>query len=443
MIKVHSKERVTNHYGTLRGHTAAISAVEVFYVPSMFTASLATGNDQLFEPTLISSDESGWIIWWDITIKRPLAVWKAHEGNILTVKQVGLDWTEANTASIDEKWFGKLLTHGKDGDLKVWDLFQVSKDAYYSYRPSSLLNKKVHVEGDDVTQWKTPRLPFEMPINVMNFANVDINNGVLLAPGTQDSAKIDIYRIDIETSNLTRLFKAVCPMEIAEQNRIDLNVQAIPDSEVRGLGIVMKLVWIADNKFAAGYESGHVIIFQIQAESIDIVQYDVQHYPNPILSLYYDATNEKLISTSSSDKIVIQTTDSSKLFHVNHKGVADVKTRNDLVGLVTWDGYARFYNYDDQTTLKFKFKLSKMVPSISATNSSTDIAENASNIQGQRVGVLAFSKSQPFHERSELAYINGSAKNLVRRRDEMKLTSNWLFLGYKDGKVAVYTTNNA
>lgn len=35
---------------------------------------------------LISGDADGWIVIWNVVTKRPVAVWKAHEGAILTVR---------------------------------------------------------------------------------------------------------------------------------------------------------------------------------------------------------------------------------------------------------------------------------------------------------------------------------------------------------------------
>jgi len=32
---------------------------------------------------LVTGDADGWIVLWSLAIKRPVAVWKAHEGSIL------------------------------------------------------------------------------------------------------------------------------------------------------------------------------------------------------------------------------------------------------------------------------------------------------------------------------------------------------------------------
>jgi WD40 repeat protein len=54
----------------LRGHVAPIHALQIF-------------NKNL---RLASGDADGWIVIWDLVFKRPVAVWKAHEGAVLEVK---------------------------------------------------------------------------------------------------------------------------------------------------------------------------------------------------------------------------------------------------------------------------------------------------------------------------------------------------------------------
>ena len=51
----------------LRGHSAQIHAVHFL-------------RDNL---RLLSGDAEGWVVLWSIPIKRPVAVWKAHDNAIL------------------------------------------------------------------------------------------------------------------------------------------------------------------------------------------------------------------------------------------------------------------------------------------------------------------------------------------------------------------------
>ena len=57
----------------LRGHASPIHALHIFHQ----------------NLRLISGDADGWVIVWDLVFKRPVAVWKAHEGAILEVKGFG------------------------------------------------------------------------------------------------------------------------------------------------------------------------------------------------------------------------------------------------------------------------------------------------------------------------------------------------------------------
>jgi WD40 repeat protein len=54
----------------LRGHASPIQALH-------FCARNAR---------LVSADADGWVVVWDMTTKRPRAVWRAHEGAVLEVK---------------------------------------------------------------------------------------------------------------------------------------------------------------------------------------------------------------------------------------------------------------------------------------------------------------------------------------------------------------------
>ena len=54
----------------LRGHAAPIHALDIF-------------SQNL---RLVSGDAEGWIVIWDLVTKRPVTVWKAHEGAVLEVK---------------------------------------------------------------------------------------------------------------------------------------------------------------------------------------------------------------------------------------------------------------------------------------------------------------------------------------------------------------------
>jgi ASTRA-associated protein 1 len=54
----------------LRGHDAPVHALN-FYDGNSFLAS---------------GDSDGWLVIWSLSSRRPLAVWKAHDGGVLQIR---------------------------------------------------------------------------------------------------------------------------------------------------------------------------------------------------------------------------------------------------------------------------------------------------------------------------------------------------------------------
>lgn len=59
----------------LRGHAAQVHSTEFIRSNSR----------------LVTGDADGWVVVWSLAIKRPVAVWKAHEGTILGARAWGVD----------------------------------------------------------------------------------------------------------------------------------------------------------------------------------------------------------------------------------------------------------------------------------------------------------------------------------------------------------------
>lgn len=59
----------------LRGHTAQIHCVHFL-------------RQNL---RLLTGDADGWVVLWNLAIKRPVAVWKAHEGSVLGLGSWGVN----------------------------------------------------------------------------------------------------------------------------------------------------------------------------------------------------------------------------------------------------------------------------------------------------------------------------------------------------------------
>ena len=85
----------------LRGHASAIHALH-FY----------SNNSRL-----VSGDAEGWIVIWSMMTKRPVAVWKAHEGAVLGAQ--GVEFTQGE--------------RGKDCRIFTYDfVFLVSSNCFSS-----------------------------------------------------------------------------------------------------------------------------------------------------------------------------------------------------------------------------------------------------------------------------------------------------------------------
>ena len=73
----------------LRGHAAPVHCVQ-------FVNSNAH---------LITGDAEGWVVIWDVTTKRPLSVWRAHDEALLATAAWAPD---------------RIITHGRDHRICVW-----------------------------------------------------------------------------------------------------------------------------------------------------------------------------------------------------------------------------------------------------------------------------------------------------------------------------------
>ncbi|GME78705.1 unnamed protein product [Ambrosiozyma monospora] len=453
---------------SFRGHLSPVSAMLDFYLPSGFSYTVPDENCAkaqdpnevfaLLETTLITGDESGWVFWWDINTRRPIGSWKAHDGPVISIVQPGLRWKKVSDGNmaplLTEQEFGKLLTHGKDGEVIIWDLFELIRTENgngYLWKRDSPLQRKVFATRNDISKWISPDKLFDMPVNPLNFSNVAFCENKLVAPSTQDSNCFDVYEISkvAKVYSLKRLYKAVSAVQQIEKNDKEINIQYDEESG-RDFGVVMKIVWINDNVFSVGYESGHVVSFNLTNDSLRVISVNSSHYPYPILALHYDPLTEKLLAGSASSTITIDSLDSiensefleirtlSQTYNVKHKGISDISTRPNTVVLITWDGFSRFYKYDESGSLQFCKKVKKTVPSIDNMNSSTSAMSES---QQQSSAILIMNKPQFgfsfLKSKGTLRFDNGRSKNIVKFRSEQAFDHCWLFTGYKDGKVTL------
>ncbi|RKP29404.1 WD40 repeat-like protein [Metschnikowia bicuspidata] len=230
---------------SLRGHKAAV-------------ACITQKND-----FLVSADRDGWVIVWNLATKRPRAIWKAHEGHIVTLKLTAMG----------------LLTHGRDLHIRFW---------------------------------KDPPMPQceEFPVNSLNFCNVDLVSldleaALLVTPATVDSDNFDVYKIRSNGATVLRVVEnfsvkaaTTSKSEVEEINSPELVLQ------LRGNGVIMRLLFVAQNLLFVGYESGAVFCFRIDPDVRDRTKTLSGHTPLPVLSLEYDPCRHELYCGSASKKLL-------------------------------------------------------------------------------------------------------------------------------------------
>lgn len=69
-----------------RGHVAEITALNFIRNDAL----LVSGYHPLTSHSNCS-DTDGWIVVWNMTSRRPTAVWKAHEASVLSVREWGVE----------------------------------------------------------------------------------------------------------------------------------------------------------------------------------------------------------------------------------------------------------------------------------------------------------------------------------------------------------------
>lgn len=372
--------------------------------------------------SILTGDSEGGLVWWDISVThRPLKSWKGHEGSIVTIKQLN---DRPNL----------LLTHGKDHSIKLWDI-----------------NK---LQSDEVPNF------IEIPVNTLNFCNVDYLDNHLLTASTTDSNNLDIYTLFEDNKfSLSRIFTNIDPYTLwAKKEGIDYEINEDATGDKRGkFGIMMKVLFVSPSTFFIGYESGHILGFNLidfsstvhekssakikdktvinKSGRVEVIYESDFHHPNPILSLEHDPMNNILLVGLADKKVQIVhlndefTTDSFSTHHLGSQSIA--VGLNQRIAIQSWDGILRGYN------LKFNelFKLQRDLERINKIDSfatTDDISKG--NKAKNKISAIKFLNIDTSLENTALSY-----KQLIKSR-KRALNNNILFVGYNDGIVDAFDT---
>ncbi|KAL4919846.1 WD40-repeat-containing domain protein [Aspergillus aurantiobrunneus] len=429
----------------LRGHAAAIHALHIF-------------NQNL---RLVSADADGWIIVWDLIFKRPVAVWKAHEGAVLEVKAFTL-----GSGRLTE-----IYTHGRDHKLRVWR-FRVQDE--------EILQKSLPVDGSDQpttsTQSQTqiqPWLIHSLPVNALNFCTFSLfplipdestqkteeeqerteispSSSLIAVPNALNSGAIDLFHLPSE--------RRICtiPTDPAMQTGMVMAAQLTRSPESNDLHVV------------AAYEDGHVMVFacrgvfQASKLLVDTTRnwkweklYMSRPHSQPVLSIDLVPSGEYFLS-SSADAVLAKhpipqlgTAGSNareaplKVVSTKHAGQQGLRVRSDgkIFATAGWDSRARVYScktMKELAVLKWHKEGCYAVafadvsspapaPALDGNSSHTTTKEPQGNAKRDQEEGMIQRRGHEF-----------SLAQVQRQRSLKVQNTHWLVAGSKDGKISLW-----
>ncbi|KAK5165049.1 Astra associated protein 1 Asa1 [Saxophila tyrrhenica] len=364
----------------LRGHTAQIHSVHFL-------------RNNL---RLLSGDAEGWVALWDVPIRRPVAVWKAHQDVNLGVGSWGDD---------------KIITHGRDSKLHVWQLRPEDEKDFSTVLPVN----------DSTTERKQPWLLHSLTLNTLNFCSFAMcpahPSKTAMGSGEAQEESILVATPGVQDGfiNITSL-----PGEV--------RVATIPTLKDVNTGMLMavSILHQAGGLTAiAGYESGHAAVWQQNATSHWQTVYVNKAHSQPVLSLDI-CTQPSCFFTSSADAVIARhplpgSKVETKYVQTKHAGQQALAFRSDqkIFATAGWDGRARVY--------------------------STQSMKQLAVLKWHKEGcyALAFAEIKEDHQQTNGSDEEGDAMvkrdlTVSQQRMEKAKTTHWLAAGSKDGKISLW-----
>ncbi|KAL5002023.1 WD40-repeat-containing domain protein [Aspergillus recurvatus] len=421
----------------LRGHSAPIHALQIF-------------NQNL---RLVSGDADGWIVVWDLIFKRPVAVWKAHEGAVLEVKGLSL-----GGACLTE-----IYTHGRDHKLRVWR-FRVEDE--------EILQKTLPVDAGGQATTSSQKQPaiqpwliHSLPVNALNFCAFSMlslfDNGntpqqsdekshippsaaLIAVPNALDSGAIDLFHLPSE--------RRICtiPTDPAVKTGMVMAVQLTRSLSSKNLHV------------AAAFEDGHVVVFACRGAfrdnkpSIDAGRswkwerlYLSRPHSQPVLSLDLAPSGEYFIS-SSADAVLakhpIPSLDSPdareaplKSVNTKHAGQQGLKMRSDgkIFATAGWDSRVRVYSSKTMKELAVLKWHKEGCYAVAFADISTTPAEarDLASATNQLPGKANDTDETVITPREGNEF---SLAQVQRQRSLKVQKTHWLVAGSKDGKISLW-----
>ncbi|GAB1736707.1 hypothetical protein NU219Hw_g8324t1 [Hortaea werneckii] len=365
----------------LRGHTAQVHSV-------LFL------RDNL---RLLSGDADGWVVLWDVPIKRPVAVWRAHKSTILGLGS----WGE-----------GRIITHGRDSKLCVWQL-QEDDGTIYS---------RVLPVDDAIMERTPPSLLNTLMVNTLNFCSF----AMCRAPSAVETP-------NVQTPIPPNVHLAYPGIQDGQIIVTDLpseqRLATIPEPKDIKTGMVMaiRLDYIneRDLTIVGGYESGHACVWRRNPTSQYWERiYTYQAHSQPILSLDL-AMSLGSFFTSSADAVVARhplgtAEGETKVIQTRHAGQQGLTIRSDRKVFATagWDGKGRVYSAKTMKELAV-------------------LKWHKEGCYALAFAVTDLDKSHDSDQKPDTDLVKRGMTVSEQRTSAAKST-HWLAVGSKDGKISLW-----
>ncbi|KAL4949211.1 WD40-repeat-containing domain protein [Aspergillus filifer] len=429
----------------LRGHSAAIHALQIF-----------NGNLRL-----VSGDADGWIVIWDLIFKRPVAVWKAHQGAVLEVKGFSLDGGRVS----------EIYTHGRDHKLRVWRFKVQDEEILSKTLPVDQPASKPDSDSQRQTQIK-PWLVHSLYVNALNFCAFSM----LVLPPSPPQKIEDGEQATQEQSDTPPTTSLIAVPNALDSGAIDLfhlpserRICTIPTDPSIKTGMVMAAQLIQtpsskDLRVAAAFEDGHVMVFGCRDVFQDPAKpladagrywkwerlYLSRPHSQPVLSLDLVPSGGYFL-TSSADAILAKHAVPESAFdaretpvksvNTKHAGQQGLRVRPDgkIFATAGWDSRVRVYScksLKELAVLKWH-KEGCYAVAFANVASSTDTATptESSKTQTQSPATTEDTPNEQGLTRQNNEYTLAQAH---RKRSLKVQNTHWLVAGSKDGKISLW-----
>ncbi|KAK5121743.1 hypothetical protein LTR85_004618 [Meristemomyces frigidus] len=363
----------------LRGHSAQIHSV-LFLRQNL---------------RLLSGDADGWVVFWDLPIKRPVAVWRAHSGSILGLGTWGDD---------------RIITHGRDNKLLVW---QLRNDDEHSA-------SKVLPIDDGVTERRKPLLLHALPVNALNFCSFAKCNDLAVPDEVDRAAQPGGILIAVPGLQDGHINVTALPSEERIANIIS------PKKINTGMVMALALHYIQNQLLViVGYESGYACIWKQDATTGKWqTTYSNKAHSQPTLSLDI-APSLGHFYTSSADAVIachpmIEGSSETKVMQTKHAGQQSLAVRSDekIFATAGWDGRARVYSAKTMKELAVLKWHKGGCYALSFADMGQGAAEGGTSEEDERIIKRDLTVSE--------------------RRTAKAQSTHWLAAGSKDGKVSLW-----